>query len=71
MIWTEIPRCSERFNHKNILSPGENKINIPLVSIKTSGAKRNLNFHDISKFILFIVRPKNKTSFIVQDIFSN
>ncbi len=59
---------ADRYNHKVILSPGENRIILPFSALITSGTKRKIDFKNIFRFTMFVVKPKKKIHIYIDSI---
>ncbi len=54
------PDYSDRYNRTFTLTPGMNRMTIPLGSLITSGTDRKLDLEKINRFLLFSVNPEQK-----------
>jgi len=56
------PPYADRFNRAFPLSPGPNRIEIPLGGLRTSGTGRALDLRRITAVYFFLVRPERKVT---------
>ena len=55
------PPYADRYNHVFELSPGPNRLRIPLDTLETSGTRRLLDLRRIEAAYFFVTRPAVKT----------
>jgi hypothetical protein len=64
----DYPNYEDRYNGRHTLLPGNNRLCIPLSSLRTSGSGRPLSLKAIRRFMLFLVHPHQAFSFYVDNI---
>ena len=57
----DYPNYADRYNKSFIIKPGLNRLNIPLTSLITSGARRPLDLKKIYRFLIFMSHPQKKS----------
>ena len=64
-IWPDYP---DRYNKRFRLVKGSNRIEIPLITLVTSGRGRKMDLKSIHRFLLFMVTPAEKNVLYVDYI---
>lgn len=59
----DYPDYADRYSRSFVVQPGANTITIRFDSLITSGTKRSLNRKKIYRLLIFMVQPKEKTTF--------
>lgn len=62
------PDYADRCNETIRLKPGENRIVLPLRTLKTSGTRRDLDWSRVALFLMFVVKPEEKITLYVDNI---
>ncbi len=65
---SEYPSYDDRYNHSITLSPGMNHISILFSSLVTTGTDRNINLVSIQRVTIFLVHPRKKRTFFLDNI---
>jgi len=62
------PGYDDRYNKSFVLNPGMNHMNIPFSTLVRSGTGKPLSRKSICRFLVFVVRPKNKVDLYLDNI---
>jgi len=56
------PDYKNRYNRRHTISPGHNRVIIPLNTLMTSSANRRMDLSNISQILVYLVNPRQKTT---------